>query len=395
MKKTMRALLVLASAACSAVPAAAQSDDVLSLSGSIIGSAACLGLRDSAFYPEADAALPDYAAFTTAGFSAEAGERSRLCFEARARLDAVDRSLSFEVLRAYAEAKLGDYVSVGLGRRLVGFGCGLVWNPVNGIDAARNPFEREAARPGMDAVFASLELGGATGFPLSLSAQAFPPPFTAGVDMAKGTLAAQAYIYIGGIEAGLTGDCADPAGGRPRWSAGAWGTVDIAGLVLGFEAAWRKSDRNPKPDDLGLPVVDDDPRLSALATASMRSGDFFFYVEGMYSEAGLSLSEAGRVAAAPAAVLPAYAYIANPGSIGAWHAAAGLEWSRDEWACGLGALWDVEETAGAASAAGSWAVDDMAVLRIKGMVPMRYEKISEYDFLPYGWTVSASVEVYF
>ncbi len=395
MKNAMRALIVLASAACAAAPAAAQSWEVLSLSGSIIGGAAYMGLRDSAFYPEADAVLPDYAAFTTAGFSAEAGERSRMSFEARARLDAVDRSLSFEVLRAYAEAKLGDYVSVGIGRRLVGFGCGLVWNPVNGIDAARNPFDRSAARPGMDAAFASLDLGRATGFPLSLSAQAYPPPFTAGVDIATGTLAAQAYVYIGGVEAGLTGDCADPAGGRPRWSAGAWGTVDIAGLVLGIEAAWRRSDRTPKPDDLGLPVIDVDPRLSALATASMRSGDFFFYLEGLYSEAGLSLSEADRVEAAPAAVLPAYAYIANPGSVGAWHAAAGLEWSRDEWACGLGALWDVEETAGAVSAAGSWAVDDVAVLRIRGMIPMRYQEISEYDFLPYDWTVSASVEVYF
>jgi hypothetical protein len=394
MKAPIRALFALAAVSV-AVSAAAQSEGGLSISGSVIGSAAYLGLRDSAFYPDADAALSDYAASTTAGLSADAGDGSRLSFEARCTADAVDRSLSFEVLRAYAEARIGDYLSIGLGRRLVGFGCGLVWNPVNGIDAQRNPLDRSASRPGLDAAFTSLDLGKATGFPLTLSVQAFPPPFEAGIDMAEGTLAAQAYVYLGGIELGLVGDCADPAEDRPRWSAGAWGTADLAGLVLGFEAAWRKSDRIPRPDDMGLPVVDDDPRWSALATASLRSGDFFFYAEGMYSDAGLSLSEAGRVDAAPVAVLPAYAFIVNPGSVGKWHAAAGIEWSLDEWACGLGALWDVEETAGALSATGSWAVDDTAVLRIQGVIPMRNEKISEYDFLPYGWMVSASVEAYF
>jgi hypothetical protein len=310
-------------------------------------------------------------------------------------IDAVDRSLSFEILRAYAEARRGDYFAFGLGRRIVGFGCGLIWNPVNGVDTPRNPFDRNASRPGMDAAFSSLDLGKATGFPLSLSVQAFPPPFEAGIDIAELTVAAQAYLYIGGVELGLVGDCTDPAGDRPRWSAGAWGTVDLAGLVLGFEAAWRKTDMIPRPDALGLPVVDADPRLSALATASLRVGDFFIYAEGLYSGAGLSMAEAQRVSSAPAAVLPAYAFIASPGSVGEWHAAAGFEWSRDEWACGVGALWDIEETAGAVSSTGSWAVDDRAVLQLKGAIPMRGENISEYDFLPYGGTVSVSVEVYF
>ncbi len=394
MKAPIRVLLALA-AASAAVSAAAQSENGLEISGSVIGSAAYRELRNCAFYPDADAALSDYAAFTTAGIAIGAGERSRLSFEARCRIDAVDRALSFEILRAYAEAKIGDFIAFGLGRRIVGFGCGLIWNPVNGVDTPRNPFDRNALRPGMDAAFASLDLGKATGFPLSLSVQAFPPPFQEGIDIAELTVAAQAYLYLGGVELGLVGDCADPAGDRPRWSAGAWGTVDLAGLVLGLEASWRKTDSIPRPDAGGLPVADADPHLSALATASFRIGDFFIYAEGLYSGAGLSLAEARLVSSAPAAVLPAYAFITSPGSIGEWHAAAGFEWSRNEWACGVGALWDIEETAGAASATGSWAVDDRAVLRLRGAIPMRNENISEYDFLPYGWSVSVSVEVYF
>jgi len=209
------------------------------------------------------------------------------------------------------------------------------------------------------------------------------------------TVAAQAYLYIGGVELGLVGDCADPAGDRPRWSAGAWGTVDLAGLVLGFEAAWRKTDMIPRPDAGGLPVADADPHLSALATASFRIGDFFLYAEGLYSGAGLSMAEAERVRSAPVAVLPDFAFIVSPGSIGEWHAAMGFEWSRDEWAWGIGALWDIEETAGAVSATGSWAVDDTAVLRLRAAIPILSETISEYDFSPCGWSVSASVEVYF
>jgi hypothetical protein len=394
MKAPIRVLLALA-AASAAVSAAAQSEDGLEISGSVIGSAAYRELRNCAFYPDADAALSDYTAFTTAGIALAAGERSRLSFEARCMIDAVDPSLSFEILRAYAEAKIGDFLSFGLGRRIAGFGCGLLWNPANGVDTPRNPFDRNASRPGMDAAFASLDLGKATGFPLSLSVQAFPPPFEAGIDIAKLTVAAQAYLYIGGVEIGLVGDCADPAGDRPRWSAGAWGTADLAGLVLGFEAAWRKTDMIPRPDAGGLPVADSDPHLSALATASFQIGDFFIYAEGLYSGAGLSMAEAERVSSAPAAVLPDYAFITSPGSVGKWHAAAGFEWSRDEWACGIGAILDIEETAGAVSATGSWAVDEMTVLRLRGAIPMRNEKVSEYDFLPYSWTVSASVEVYF
>jgi hypothetical protein len=394
MKAPIRVLLALA-AASAAVSAAAQSEDGLEISGSVIGSAAYRELRNCAFYPDADAALSDYTAFTTAGIALAAGERSRLSFEARCMIDAVDPSLSFEILRAYAEAKIGDFLSFGLGRRIAGFGCGLLWNPANGVDTPRNPFDRNASRPGMDAAFASLDLGKATGFPLSLSVQAFPPPFEAGIDIAKLTVAAQAYLYIGGVEIGLVGDCADPAGDRPRWSAGAWGTADLAGLVLGFEAAWRKTDMIPRPDAGGLPVADSDPHLSALATASFQIGDFFIYAEGLYSGAGLSMAEAERVSSAPAAVLPDYAFITSPGSVGKWHAAAGFEWSRDEWACGIGALWDIEETAGAVSVTGSWAVDEMTVLRLRGAIPMRNEKVSEYDFLPCGWSVSASVEVYF
>ena len=146
MKAPIRVLLALA-AASAAVSAAAQSEDGLEISGSVIGSAAYRELRNCAFYPDADAALSDYAAFTTAGIAVEAGERSRLSFEARCRIDAVDRSLSFEILRAYAEARIGDFVAFGLGRRIVGFGCGLIWNPVNGVDTPRNPFDRNASRP--------------------------------------------------------------------------------------------------------------------------------------------------------------------------------------------------------------------------------------------------------
>ncbi|MCX6634565.1 MAG: hypothetical protein NT090_05695, partial [Acidobacteria bacterium] len=342
MKAPIRVLLALA-AASAAVSVVAQSEDGPEISGSVIGSAAYRELRNRAFYPDVDAELSDYAAFTTAGIAVEAGDRSRLSFEARCRIDAVDRSLSFEILRAYAEAKMGDYLAIGLGRRIAGFGCGLIWNPVNGVDTPRNPFNRNASRPGMDAAFASLDLGKATGFPLSLSVQAFPPPFEAGIDIAELTVAAQTYLYIGGVELGFVGDCADPAGDRPRWSAGAWGTVDLAGLVLGFETAWRKTDMIPRPDAGGLPVADADPHLSALVTASFQIGDFFIYAEGLYSGAGLSMAEAQRVSSAPAAVLPAYAFITTPGSIGEWHAAAGFEWARGEWACGVGALWDIEE----------------------------------------------------
>jgi hypothetical protein len=390
MKPIALVLAALGVLFCAACPAGA-----LDLSGSVIGSAAYFGLRDCPFYTDADAMLADYAAFTTAGVAVEAGEGSRLSFEGRCEVDAAERSVSFEVLRAYAEARIGDFVSFGLGRRITGFGCGLIWNPVNGIDAPRNPFDRGALRPGMDALFASLDLAAATGFPLSFSFQALPPPFEEGIDIAEGTVAAQAYIYAGGLELGIVGDCSAPASTQPRWSAGAWGTADLAGLVLGFEAAWRKSDRFPRPDSAGRPVQDAAARFSALLTASLRTGDFFLYAEGLFSAAALSIEGAQRVSSAPAADLPAYAFVTAPGAIGAWHAAVGLEWARDQWACGVGGILDIEETAGAVSVTASWAVDDMVVLRFKGLVPLRCEAISEYDFIPFSWTAGLSVEAYF
>ncbi len=390
MKAGTSAIMALA-----ALLAAAACAGALEISGSVIGSAGYFALRSGPFYPDAHAALPDYAAFTSVSVAAEAGEASRLTLEVRCTVDAVDGSLSFEILRAYAEARIGDFFRFGLGRRIVGFGCGLVWNPVNAIDAPRNPFERSAVRPGLDGAFASLDLGAATRFPLSLHVQAIPPAFETGIDASESTLAAQAYLYLAGIELGAVGSCADPAGDRPRWSAGLWGTVDLAGLVLGIETAWRKSDLLPRPDATGLPVVDTDPHLSALVSASLRRGDFFVYAEGLYSGAGLSSSEAERVRSAPSGALPAYAFVSAPGALGAWHAAAGFEWSRDDLAFGLGALTDVQGLAGAVSGTASWAVDDLAVLKLGGILPLRSGRICEYDFLPYSWTVALSVEVYF
>ncbi len=367
----------------------------LELSGSVIGTLGYVALRNGPFYPDAHAALPDYAAFTSISVAAEAGESSRLSFEARCTVDAVDPSLSFEVLRAYAEARIGEILRFGLGRRIVGFGCGLIWNPVNALDLPRDPFDRSAPRPGLDGAFASLDFGAAAGFPLSLSLQVLPPPFEAGIDASESTFAAQSYLYLAGVELGVVGSCADPAGDRPRWSAGLWGTIDLAGLVLGIETAWGKSDLLPRPDAAGLPVADADPRLSALLTASLRRGELFFYAEGLYSGAGLSGSEVERIRLAPSDALPAYAYVSGPGAIGAWHAAAGFEWSRGNLDFGLGALLSVEEIAGAVSGTASWAVDDTAVLKLEGILPWRGDRISEYDFFPFSWTVALSVEAYF
>jgi hypothetical protein len=386
---------MVAIAALTVLLAAAPCAGGLEISGSVTGSLGYVALRNSLFYPDAHYVLPDFAAFTSVRVAAEAGEASRLSLEARCTLDAADGSLDFELLRAYAEAKIGEILRFGIGRRLVGFGCGLIWNPVNALDPPRNPFDRSAPRPGLDGAFARLDFGAAAGFPLSFCLQVIPPPFEAGIDASESTVAAQSYLYVAGLELGVVGSCADPAGDRPRWSAGLWGTVDLAGLVLGVETAWGKSDLLPRPDAAGLPVADADPHLSALATASLRRGDFFLYIEGLYSGAGLSTSEAQRIRLAPSEALPAYALVSAPGAIGAWHAAAGFEWSRGDLGFGLGALLDLEELAGGVSGSASWAVDDTAVLRLQGIVPWRLDRISEYDFFPYSWTVALSVEAYF
>ncbi len=368
--------------------------EALQISGSIEGNAAYLGLKNGAFYPHAHASLADYAASTISSVTVDAGERSRLSFEGRGTIDAVDRTVSFEVMRAFAEARIGEYLTFGLGRRFFGFGCGLVWNPVNGVDVPRNPLDRKAERPGRDAAFASLNLTAAMGFPLSISAQAFPPAFSEGVDVVESTVAVQTYAYLGGFEIGITADYADPSGEGSFWSTGAWGTVDLAGLVFGFETALRKN-QVLRPDDAGLPAMDEDPRFLALLTASVRTGDFFVYAEGLYSGAGLSVSEARRIHSAPASVLPAYAFVMNPGAIGKWHAAAGFEWSKDDLTLGLAALFDIEEAGAAVCPTAAWALDDMTVISVESIVSLGCVRTCEYDFLPYGWTIQMSVEVYF
>lgn len=369
--------------------------EALEISGSLEGSAAYLSLRDSAFYPDARGSLADYAASTISSVSVEAGRRSRLSFEGRGTIDAVERSVTFEVMRAYAEARTGDYVSFGLGRRFFGFGCGLFWNPVNGVDVARNPFDRKAERPGRDAAFASVSFATATGFPLSVSVQAFAPPYSEGVKVEESQVAVQTYAYLRGLELGVAADYADPAAEGSFWSAGAWGTADVAGLVLGFETAVRKSDKVFRPDDAALPVMDADPRFLALLTASIRLGDFFVYAEGLYGGAGLSGSEARRIGSAPSSQLPAYAFAMEPGAIGRWHAAAGFEWSPDDVSLALAALMDIEEVGGALCPTASWAIDAVTVLKLESIVPLGSVRVCEYDFLPYRWTVQISVEVFF
>jgi hypothetical protein len=194
----------------------------------------------------------------------------------------------------------------------------------------------------------------------------------------------------------MVGHVSAPGDAPRRWSLGSWGTVDIAGVVLGFEASLHKSDRVFRPDGSGTPRTVDEALPSALVTASYRVGDFFLFAEGSYSEAGLTEAEASRIGSGPIADPIAFAsYLCVPGSIGRAHAAAGIEWSLDPVSAGISALYDIEEGSGAAMLAASWAVDDAAHIGIKARLPFRSGRVSEYDFSLLSWSAGLNCEVFF
>jgi hypothetical protein len=327
---------------------------------------------------------------------AASGEGERGLVEAVCVLDEESGGLSARLLRASVTAPLSDLLSLRLGRQLIGFGCGLVWNPANALDPAREPFDREAPRQGVDAAMLVLDLAPLLGRPLSLSLEAAAPEDGRRSRPSEWTAAAQLYLYEGGAELSLFGDCRSPQGLGSLWSAGAWGSLEFAGIVLGIEAAWRRSERVFSLDPYGSFVSDTAPALSALADLSARRGDFFVFAEGYYSEANLGPREAGmigRAAARDTAALLALA--AQPGSIGRLHAALGLEWAAEPFGAGATAIFDIEEGAAACGLSWLWAPAKDLELRLEASMPFRSALVSEYDFSPLRWAARLVLEAYF
>jgi len=357
----------LAAFACAAALGSAFAEGApISVSGSAGGWFSLWEDRGSFLFPAGSAA--DYAGRAQAELRAEAGERSRCAFEGELSIDAASGEASFSARELWAEWRPAEALALRLGRQRLGFGSGFGWNPSNDLDSARYATDPAAPRIGADAALLRLEAGGLVGFPLSLSLVGTLPALSSGAELAEGRVAAQAYALAGELEIMLAGSLSDAGGEGESWLAGGWMTLPIGPLILGLEGSAHKRSDFFRPDAGGMPIADRGIQGRAVATATLKAGDFLVIAEGYWNQAAFTREEFDRIAASGARLAFARELLL-PGSTGEWHALGRVMWASGDWSAALGAVVDLETGAFFASVDAALALRGEATLALKAAIP--------------------------
>lgn len=188
-----------------------------------------------------------------------------------------DFTFSFDELAAEWRPLSG--LSFGAGRARLAFGPCQAFSPANSF-WPRDPFDPLAGKKGLDGLRAGAAFGELV--PIDVRAEWILPSGTGYPDLADSSalLLASALLpaagFLGQTEVGLASDLREAFTEGRRWSAGGWLSADVAGFVLGCEAAARSAGY-----DAGLvPVEGGDVEWRAAFGANRKLGDFLALVEG-------------------------------------------------------------------------------------------------------------------
>jgi hypothetical protein len=186
-----------------------------------------------------------------------------------------------EVEELSAEWMPAAGLRLGLGRSRLSFGPCQAFSPANSF-SSRNPFDIQAGRRGLDGLRAGLVLGEKIPFDFKF---AWLLPMVSGYpDLMDSSALALASVLLpeagilGQTEIGLAGDLRELGTEGRRWCEGSWLSIDIAGFVLGAEAAFRSPGYAA-----GLKPVDDgEPEWSLAFGGNRKIGDFLALVEASW-----------------------------------------------------------------------------------------------------------------
>ncbi len=296
--------------------------------------------------------------------SAEMALEGALAHDAASRTDA----LFLEEL--WASWKPVDGLTLRLGRQRIGFGCGFAWSVVDDLDPQPMPFDPHSPRVGLDALRFSADLA-PRGAPIQISLEAFAPRESGAQSLmilnATGREpdallgkpvagfphlddcggAAQLSTFLEGIELGVAGALRELGTDR-HGSLGGWATIDLAGFVIGTEAAWRQQG------------------AELLLNCNRRLGDFSAVTEARWVPNDDRLWLFGE-----------------------------LSWSRAEITAALAALFSVREACGLVDATLSYAAADSLVLSVGATVYEKAQDLPEIGPLPWWYSLCLGAEYFF
>ncbi len=198
-----------------------------------------------------------------------------------------DFAFSFDELAA--EWKPFSALSLGAGRARLAFGPCQAFSPANSF-WPRDPFDPLAGKKGLDGLRAGLAFGELV--PIDLRAEWILPSGPGYPDLVDSSVLAlasvllPAYGAMGQTEIGFSGDLREAGTEGRRWCAGSWISADLAGFVLGCEAAARSAGYAARSAGYaaGLdPVEGGDVEWCAAFGANRKLGDFLVLVEGSWT----------------------------------------------------------------------------------------------------------------
>lgn len=341
-------------------------DMPISIAGEASASFALWESRGSALAPAIES--PASSSSVRLDLRVEAGELSRCATELSFSADAASSSYSFEARELWAELRPWGFLSFRAGRQRLGLGSGYGWNPCDDLDPERYATDASLPRTGADAAQLRLEAADWAGFPLSLFLVARAPQGGSSPSLADGKLGAQLYALAGVVELMLLGSLSDPGGDSESYLLGAWTTLPLGPLVLGLEASLRRRSDLYRPGPGGLPLLDEEAHGQAVATATLRSGDFILIGEAYWNGAAYGRDELELALSSPYAAAYASALLA-PGSVGAYHGLCRILWSSGDWSASAGAVADLETGAFVASVQAELALQGEASLSLEAALP--------------------------
>jgi hypothetical protein len=241
------------------------------------------------------ASYPNYSFYSTLKLSAKSDNFSVV---GRAFVDYVYLTNSFYFDEFYLNFSVFDLVSFKVGRQVLGFGVGYLWNPANSFDLPKDLFSMDKYRIGVDAIKVNFDFSKFTDVPFNISTFLLPPVWEANsrIDLSYSKVGAYSYVFINPFEFGFTAGYQRLTNDREDVAFGVFCSVDVLGSIVGVEASASRKNEVFFINQSGEITNYSDFFMQSLVTFNRRISEKSFLVfEYYYNNFGFSNEEVERL----------------------------------------------------------------------------------------------------
>ncbi len=239
--------------------------------------------------------FPSYSFFSTLKVSCR-GENFSVI--GRVFADYVSLTNSFYFDEFYVNFSAFDFVSFRVGRQVLGFGVGYLWNPVNDFDVPKSLFSIEKYRVGVDALKVNFDISEFAGLPFNFSFLFLPQVFTTNseVGLSNSKFGFYSYAFVNPFEFGFVASYQKLTNDKEDVSFGVFCSVDVLGSIVGMEAVASRRNEVFFINQDGDVTNHSDFLVQSLVSFNRRISEKSFLVfEYYYNNFGFSNEEVDRL----------------------------------------------------------------------------------------------------